>query len=122
MTEPNLKALCEEHRRLREDLLREAAAAARFDLDDATLPKARAAVDGVLAKFFFASDEEAMRELAANHRRSRKIIDLLRMASMAELAIFAPPKPAKVRYFKGQPQRQRPDLRVIENTTSGSAE
>jgi hypothetical protein len=122
MTEPNLKGLRNEHRRLREYLLREAAAAARFDLDDATLSKARAAVDGVLAKFFFASNEEAMREHAANHGGSRKIIDLLRMASMAELATFAPPELAKVRYFKGQPQRQRPDLRVIENTISGPAE
>ena len=70
MTEPNLRRLCDEHRRLREDLLCQATAALRLDVDEPTLPKIRVAVDAVLTRFFFAPDEEAMRELAANHSAS----------------------------------------------------
>jgi hypothetical protein len=115
----DLDTLCAETASLSENLLRRAAAACCLEVSETTLPKAKAAVNGVIHDFLLSTEGEKAREIVRYDGGSRKIMDLLTRASMTALASTLPRKPVKSRPSrKVEVMVRRPDLRLVHNTSA----
>ena len=118
--DPGIKDLCASIRRLRETLMRRAAAVG-CQLDEASLPEAEAIVDHVISEFLF-SDELGTRHAAETHGTDSRVMTLLMLQCVAALDEALPPKPVKRRpYYKGEAASRRPDLRAAAANPSLSA-